>query len=276
MTQTIKRARARAFPTLVLASLLAAGLAAFAAVGYAPGLATAAQAQYAPSNTSPPTISGTAQQGQTLTATTGAWNGAPTSFSFQWLRCNAAGDACAAIAGAISNTYTAQAADVGSTLRVRVTATNASGSTAADSAPTAAVAGPGPAGQQPIPGGGISIPASSVNAPERLIVERIVFTPNPVRSRAQPIQVRVRIRDTRGFFVREALVFIRSTPLLTSTPTETPTQTDGWVTFSVQPRAEFPLRTGFTVQFFVRARKQGDNVLAGVSGRRLVQVRTAG
>jgi hypothetical protein len=41
------------------------------------------------------------------------------------------------------------------------------------------------------------------------------------------------------------------------------------------PRATFPLRNGYSVQFFVRARKQGDNVLAGVSTRRLVQVRTA-
>jgi hypothetical protein len=36
-----------------------------------------------------------------------------------------------------------------------------------------------------------------------------------------------------------------------------------------------PLRNGYAIQYFVRARKQGDNPLAGVSGRRLVQVRTA-
>jgi hypothetical protein len=38
----------------------------------------------------------------------------------------------------------------------------------------------------------------------------------------------------------------------------------------------FPLRPGFNVQFFIRARKPGDNPLAGVSARRLVQVRTTG
>ena len=41
------------------------------------------------------------------------------------------------------------------------------------------------------------------------------------------------------------------------------------------PRAGFPLARGHNVQFFVRARKAGEDLLAGVSTRRLVQVRTA-
>src|SRR5439155_24809288 len=41
--------------------------------------------------TSLPTISGTAQQGQTLTATTGSWASSPASFAFQWRRCDASG-----------------------------------------------------------------------------------------------------------------------------------------------------------------------------------------
>jgi len=275
MTQTIKRARGRALPTLVLVSLVAAGLAAVVAIGYAPGTATAAQAQYAPQNTAPPTISGTPRVGQTLTATTGTWNGSPTAYAFQWLRCNPGGQACVAIPGATANTYTLQAPDQGNTIRVQVTATNASGSTTAQSAQTATIAAAGPGGQTPLPGGGISIPVTEVSPPERLIVERVEFAPNPVRSRLQPVQVRVLVRDTRGYYVRGALVFLRSTPLLTSTPPEQQTGTDGWVTFSIQPTAEFPLRNGYNVQFFVRARKQGDNLLAGVSTRRLVQVRTA-
>ena len=45
----------------------------------------------APSLVSPPVISGTAQQGQTLTSSTGTWNGTqPMSYSYQWYRCDSA------------------------------------------------------------------------------------------------------------------------------------------------------------------------------------------
>jgi hypothetical protein len=93
----------------------------------------------APTNTSPPTISGTAQQGQMLTAGTGSWTGNPTSFGFQWQRCNALGASCVDIPGATGGTYVVGSGDVGSTLRVAVTATNAVGSATAVSQPTGVV-----------------------------------------------------------------------------------------------------------------------------------------
>jgi hypothetical protein len=93
----------------------------------------------APTNTSPPTITGTAQQGQTLTASTGSWTGNPTSFAFQWQHCDASGNGCAAIAGATGGTYVVGTGDVGYTLRVTVTATNSVGSASAVSAPTSVV-----------------------------------------------------------------------------------------------------------------------------------------
>lgn len=94
----------------------------------------------APANTSPPTISGTAQQGQTLTATSGSWSGTtPLAYTYQWQRCNSAGSSCAAIGGATSSTQALVAADVGSTMRVLVTATNTAGSAQGTSAATAVV-----------------------------------------------------------------------------------------------------------------------------------------
>ena len=98
-----------------------------------------------PANTSPPTISGTAQQGQTLTGTNGTWNGtAPISYAYQWQRCNSSGSNCANIALATAPTYTETSLDVGSTLRIAVTASNTAGSSTGFSTPTAVVAAPSP------------------------------------------------------------------------------------------------------------------------------------
>ena len=94
----------------------------------------------APRNTQRPTISGEARVGQQLTATTGEWTANPTSFAFQWQRCDATGTACLDVAGATGRTYGVRTADLGSRLRVEVTARNASGSATATSVQTAIVA----------------------------------------------------------------------------------------------------------------------------------------
>jgi outer membrane protein assembly factor BamB len=91
----------------------------------------------APEMTQSPTISGTAADGQTLTAWPGAWNGSPTSYAYQWLRCQSG--ACSPVSGATSSTYTVSAGDVGSQLEVQVTAVNSAGATSASSQPTSTV-----------------------------------------------------------------------------------------------------------------------------------------
>jgi hypothetical protein len=96
--------------------------------------------QNAPVSTSVPSISGTTSVGQTLTASTGAWTPAATSYAYRWLRCDTAGSNCAPIDGAAADTYAVVSADAGSTLRVTVTGTNAYGSSVASSAATAVVA----------------------------------------------------------------------------------------------------------------------------------------
>ena len=54
---------------------------------------------------------------------------------------------------------------------------------------------------------------------------------------------------------------------------ETPTGGDGWATITFHVLPTFQLRRGNLVVIFVRGRKPGDSVLAGVSTRRLVSVR---
>jgi hypothetical protein len=94
----------------------------------------------APANTAPPTITGSTVEGQGLTATLtlhqGTWTGAGLTIKDQWLRCDSAGNNCAAINGATGPTYTLTSADLNHTIRVAETATNPAGSASVNSAQT--------------------------------------------------------------------------------------------------------------------------------------------
>jgi hypothetical protein len=97
----------------------------------------AAGADVKPAFTEGPAVTGIPRESEVLTATA-AWTGdpAPTA-TWSWLRCKKSdGTECKAIAGAASPTYRVVAADVGSTLRVRVKLENSAGKTDARSDPT--------------------------------------------------------------------------------------------------------------------------------------------
>jgi hypothetical protein len=248
-------------------------VAAFATMGSASSV-TAAQAQYAPVNTVAPSISGTTTENQLLTANEGSWNVVPSSFAYQWLQCNTAGAGCVALGNATGKTYRLQTADVGKTIRVQVTAANNDGKTTVTSAQTAVIASAGPVGVIKLPNGESSIPVTSVNLADghRLVITEVRFSPNPVRVFSTgPISIRAKVKDNRGYVVRGALVFARSTPEVTSTPPEQLTQEDGWVTLTTVPQADFPKDPAYNVQVFLRARKNGEDPLGGISTRTLVQ-----
>jgi WD40 repeat protein len=121
-----------------LAMWTAGWLAVVAVLGLA---ALAAPARLRPGNLTAPTISGRAVAGQRLLARRGIWSHRPTAFRYAWKRCDPAGRHCKAIAHASSAAYRLRARDVGSTLRVAVTASNGAGrSRPALSAHTAVVA----------------------------------------------------------------------------------------------------------------------------------------
>jgi len=216
--------------------------------------------------------------GQTVTADPGTWTGKqPISFSYRWLRCNTQGGDCVAIGGATSRTYRLTSSDVNHKIRFNVTARNSIGSTTVMSGESPTVSEPLPSGAIRLPSGEVSIPATSVPSTARLIVSVVQFSPNPVRSRTKPITVRVRVKETRGFVVRDALVFVRSTPRVTAGGDRQASTVDGWVTYQLAPNGNFPKpRNGFNVQFFVKAYRSGDPALAGIAAYRLVQVRLAG
>ncbi|MGZ4358323.1 MAG: hypothetical protein ACXVZW_00930 [Gaiellaceae bacterium] len=122
-------------------------------------------ARGAPLNSVLPKISGTTRQDDTLTASAGTWSGNdPIKFAYQWLRCNQAGESCASIAGAGAQTYTLAAADLGHTLRVRVTGTNSAGVASALSRPSSlVVAGEAPANTAPPAVSGTNVEGSTLS-----------------------------------------------------------------------------------------------------------------
>ena len=98
---------------------------------------TSSVTQLPPSNATLPQLSGSERDGQTLTTTIGGWNGtAPLGYDVQWQRCADDGTACADIPGATAWSYVLGGADIGSTVRSEVTASNGAGFAVAVSAPT--------------------------------------------------------------------------------------------------------------------------------------------
>jgi PKD repeat protein len=107
-------------------------------------MATAVVLSSVPVNVKPPSISGTAENGQTLVEQHGTWTNEPTGYTYEWLQCSKEGTECKTIAGAVDQTYLATAIDVGHTLKVNEVASNGGAqSSTATSAPSALV--------QPVP-----------------------------------------------------------------------------------------------------------------------------
>ncbi len=100
----------------------AVGFALAAGFGLGSFVVPASSDAWPPDATTQPTITGTVQQGQTLTAAHGSWTDSRTAYSYQWLRCSSSGESCVAIAGATAQTYVPVAEDVGHELRVQQTA----------------------------------------------------------------------------------------------------------------------------------------------------------
>ena len=79
-----------------------------------------------PHNMVAPAISGTTQDGQTLTASRGKWSSPdPLTFTYQWQRCDSDGTNCVDVpASGHPYTYKLSSADIGHLIQVIVTATD--------------------------------------------------------------------------------------------------------------------------------------------------------
>jgi hypothetical protein len=253
--------------------LLAAGLVTVMAVA---GLSQA-KSNAAPVNTQEPIISGTAKVGSTLTASTGTWTSSSSiTYSYQWLRCDATGVGCSNIGGANGVHYQVKNADLGHTLRVRVTAKNADGTAHKDSNPTDVVTKATPTPPPVVngcPAGTGPIDVAAIAPPARLLIDGQAVSPSPVsKSSTNSLTMRFHVSACNGRSVSGALVYVTAVPYNQfSIAPETPTGADGWASVTENRQQGFPASPKQQLlAVFVRARKSGESLLGGVSTRRLV------
>ncbi len=93
----------------------------------------------APVATVPPSVEGTPQIGQTLTIVEGGWSVSPSTFAYQWQRCDTSGESCTPIPGATQDQYTLTPADLGATVTILETVTAAGSSASISAEPTGVV-----------------------------------------------------------------------------------------------------------------------------------------
>ena len=257
--------------TNVLALLGAAAVTVLVIAGFSSAASTAA-----PVNTAVPKITGTsAEEGQTLTASSGTWTSASSlTYKYEWRRCDAQGNGCSNIGGADSSTYQLKSSDVGHTVRVRVTATNSSGSASASSDQTAVVrskTAPPPATGCPASGSG-GIDVGSVSPPARLLIDGQSVSPSVVTRTSSDITLRFHVSACSGRSVSGALLYATAVPFSQfSIPPEAATGSDGWGTLTMHQDRFFPASSRQQLlTVFVRARKSGEPVVGGISTRLLV------
>jgi hypothetical protein len=227
-----------------------------------------------PVNNQPPTISGTTQVGSTLTATTGTWVGlSPITYAYAWGRCDSNGKNCAAISGATGSTYVLQSADSGNTVRVAVTGSNSAGSDTGTSNTTSVVTGSSPApAPTGCPSGTGTIQIGDLAPPARLNIDQQVINPAKVTRSTLSVMLTARVTACSGRPVQGALLYATAVPYNQfSIPPEGTTGSDGTATLTLGQRAGFPAsQKQQLLVVFLRARKPGEPLLAGVSTRRLV------
>jgi hypothetical protein len=235
---------------------------------------TAVVAGARPVNTHLPEVSGSPQVGATLSGSRGGWTNEPTDYNDVWQRCDRNGGSCANISGTGGKyRYDVKSVDVGATLRFAVGAANKTGRTWASSAPTAVISAAAPPPATGCPGKG-NADIGAISPPARLVLDGLQG-PSIVTRQTRTLVLRFHVSSTCGGSVRGALVYVTATPYNQfSIPAEQVTGSDGWVQVSMQRLGGFPISgRQQLIALFVRARKSGENLLGGVSTRRLFSVK---
>ena len=123
--------------------------------------------------------------------------------------------------------------------------------------------------------GQTSVAVADVAAPARLQVDQFRLVNGSVITRSMTqFGVVFHVSDTCGQPVSGALVYVNAVPYnQLTTPPEATTDAAGNVTLNFTRKLGFPAKADQQLLvLFVRARKSGDPILAGISTRRLVSL----
>ncbi len=200
----------------------------------------------APNNTSPPTITGKAVEGERLMGKRGSWSGTVADYNDQWMRCDKDGGSCANISDATDrNGYVLKNVDVGNTIRFKVEAKNADGSTFASSVPTsvvtAATTPPPPVTNGCTKTGG-TVPVAGITSPAHLLIDQTQVSPSTITFGTRSLTARFHITACKGD-VQGALVFVTAVPYgMFAAANEQATGADGWATLQFTALAGFPVQ----------------------------------
>ena len=246
--------------------------------------ADSARTAAAPVNKVSPTISGTATVGSKLTGDRGAWSGSPNDYNDDWRRCDNTGAHCSNISGSGGDTYTLTSADLGNTVRFQVGAANADGRTFASSAATAVITAAAtttttttttPTANGCTTNGG-TVAITGITSPAHLNIDQFQVVPSTITYATRSLTARFHVSACGGS-VQGALVLATTVPYGMFAPTnEQTTGADGWATVDFVALPGFPVsKKQQLLVVFVRARKSGEDLLGGISARRLVSFKVS-
>ena len=130
------------------------------------------------------------------------------------------------------------------------------------------------------PSGTGPINVANISSAARLLIDQQQTNPSVVHRGTNQLIVRYHVSACKGRSVQGALVYATAVPFnQLSIPSEKQTNSSGWAELDFRMPAGFPVSgKQQLIAIFTRARKSGENLLGGISTRRLfsVQVRLNG
>ena len=145
----------------------------------------------------------------------------------------------------------------------------------AGTAASAAQYGPAPpAVSTGCPAGTGTIQVADLRSPARLLIDVQQASPSVATPGTQQLIIRYHVSACGGRSVQGALVYGTAVPYnQLAVPREQATDGNGWARLDFRPLVGYPVSSKQQlIVFFVRARKSGENVLGGMSTRRLFSV----